>query len=119
TKNLPCFGDGGLITTPSAEVDHKCRVLRFHGSEDKTTFTHAGYNSRLDELQAAVLLELQPFVDGWNDGRVAVAARYAELGLGDPVVVPAVAPTARHIYHLYVVRSQERDHLAAGLSDTG
>jgi dTDP-4-amino-4,6-dideoxygalactose transaminase len=119
TKNLPCFGDGGLITTPSAEVDRMCRVLRFHGSEDKKTFTQVGYNSRLDELQAAVLLELQPFVDGWNDGRIAVAARYAELGLGDHVVVPAVAPGARHIYHLYVVRSQERDHLAAGLSDAG
>ena len=60
TKNLPCFGDGGLITTPSAEVDRMCRVLRFHGSEDKRTFTHVGYNSRLDELQAAILLELRP-----------------------------------------------------------
>ncbi len=56
TKNLPCFGDGGLITTSSAEVDRICRVLRFHGSEDKETFTHVGYNSRLDELQAAILL---------------------------------------------------------------
>ena len=119
TKNLPCFGDGGLITTPSAEVDRICRVLRFHGSEDKKTFTQVGYNSRLDELQAAILLQLRPLVDGWNDGRIAVAARYAELGLGDHVVVPAVAPGARHIYHLYVVRSQEREHLMAGLSEAG
>ena len=92
TKNLPCFGDGGLITTPSAEVDHACRVLRFHGSEDKQTFTEVGYNSRLDELQAAILLELRPYVDSWNDGRIAVAARYEELGLGEHVVLPAVAP---------------------------
>ncbi len=119
TKNLPCFGDGGLITTPSAEVDHACRVLRFHGSEDKQTFTEVGYNSRLDELQAAILLELRPHVDGWNDGRIAVAARYEELGLGEHVVLPAVAPGARHVYHLYMVRSQERDGLVSGLSEAG
>ena len=50
-------------------------------------------------------------MDGWNDGRIAAAARYAELGLGEHVVTPAVAPGARHIYHLYVVRSQEREQL--------
>ena len=93
-----------------------CRVLRFHGSEDKKTFTHVGYNSRLDELQAAILLELRPLVDGWNDGRIAVAARYEELGLGEHVVLPAVAAGARHVYHLYVVRSQERERLVAGLT---
>jgi dTDP-4-amino-4,6-dideoxygalactose transaminase len=119
TKNLPAFGDGGLITTGSAEVDRMCRVLRFHGSEDKETFTHVGYNSRLDEMQAAILLELLPLLDGWNDGRIAVAARYAELGLGEHVVLPAVADGARHIYHLYVVRSQERERLIAGLSEAG
>jgi dTDP-4-amino-4,6-dideoxygalactose transaminase len=119
TKNLPCFGDGGLITTGSAEVDRMCRVLRFHGSEDKETFTHVGYNSRLDELQAAILLELLPLLDGWNDGRIAVAARYAELGLGEHVVLPAVAEGARHIYHLYVVRSQARERLIAGLTEAG
>jgi dTDP-4-amino-4,6-dideoxygalactose transaminase len=119
TKNLPCFGDGGLITTPSAEVDRRCRVLRFHGSEDKETFTDVGYNSRLDELQAAILLQLHPHVDGWNDGRIAAAARYAELGLGEHLVLPAVADGARHVYHLYVARSQERERLVAGLSQAG
>ena len=119
TKNLPCFGDGGLITTNSAEVDRMCRVLRFHGSEDKKTFTHVGYNSRLDELQAAILLELLPLLDGWNDGRIAAAARYAELGLGEHVVLPAVAEGARHIYHLYMVRSPERERLMAGLARGG
>jgi dTDP-4-amino-4,6-dideoxygalactose transaminase len=119
TKNLPCFGDGGLISTPSAEVDRMCRVLRFHGSEDKKSFTHVGYNSRLDELQAAILLQLLPLLDGWNDGRIAAAARYEELGLGEHVVLPAVAPGARHIYHLYVVRSQERERLIAGLGEAG
>jgi dTDP-4-amino-4,6-dideoxygalactose transaminase len=119
TKNLPCFGDGGLISTGSAEVDRMCRVLRFHGSEDKKTFTHVGYNSRLDELQAAILLELLPMLDGWNDGRIAAAARYAELGLGEHVVLPAVAEGARHVYHLYMVRSAERERLMAGLGEAG
>jgi dTDP-4-amino-4,6-dideoxygalactose transaminase len=119
TKNLPCFGDGGLITTASAEVDRMCRVLRFHGSEDKSTFTHVGYNSRLDEIQAAILLQLQPHVDDWNDSRIAVAARYEELGLGEHVGLPAVAPGARHVYHLYVVRTRERDRLVRGLGAAG
>jgi dTDP-4-amino-4,6-dideoxygalactose transaminase len=119
TKNLPCFGDGGLITTPSAEVDRMSRVLRFHGSEDKKTFTHVGYNSRLDELQAAILLQLRPHLDGWNDGRIAVAARYEELGLGEYVVLPAVAAGARHVYHLYMVRTQERARLVEGLTQAG
>jgi dTDP-4-amino-4,6-dideoxygalactose transaminase len=119
TKNLPCFGDGGLITTSSADVDKMSRVLRFHGSEDKVTFTHIGYNSRLDELQAAILLRLQPLVDGWNDARIAAAARYEELGIAEHVVPPAVAPGARHIYHLYMVRTPERDRLRAGLTEAG
>jgi dTDP-4-amino-4,6-dideoxygalactose transaminase len=119
TKNLPAFGDGGLITTQRAEVGERCRVLRFHGSTDKTTFTEVGYNSRLDELQAAVLLTLQPHLDGWNDGRIAAAARYAELGLGEHVTLPAVAAGARHIYHLYVVRTPERDRLLSALPAAG
>jgi dTDP-4-amino-4,6-dideoxygalactose transaminase len=95
------------------------RVLRFHGSEDKRTFTHVGYNSRLDELQAAILLELRPHVDAWNDGRIAVATRYEELGLGEHVVLPAVAAGARHVYHLYIVRTQERERLVGGLTEAG
>ena len=85
TKNLPCFGDGGLVTTNSAEVAETCRVLRFHGSRDKRDFERIGFNSRLDTIQAAVLLELLPLLDGWNDHRIAAAARYAELGLGELV----------------------------------
>jgi aminotransferase EvaB len=62
---------------------------------------------------------LRPLVDGWNDGRLAVAARYEELGLGEHVVLPAVAAGARHVYHLYVVRSQERERLVSGLTQAG
>ena len=108
TKNLPCFGDGGLVTTPSAEVigPAACCASTAPG---QARLHAVGYNSRLDKIQAAILLELLPLLDGWNDGRIAAAARYAELGLGELVTLPAVAPGARHVYHLYVVRSQHRD----------
>jgi dTDP-4-amino-4,6-dideoxygalactose transaminase len=119
TKNLPAFGDGGLITTSDAAVEDRARVLRFHGSHDKVTFERVGFNSRLDELQAGVLLELAPLVDGWNDNRIAAAARYAELGLGEAMELPVAAPGARHIYHLYVARSPQRDELRAALNERG
>jgi dTDP-4-amino-4,6-dideoxygalactose transaminase len=119
TKNLPCFGDGGLITTSDAAVAEAARILRFHGSKDKRTFERIGFNSRLDELQAAVLLTLAPLVDGWNDGRIEAAARYEQLGLSSLVRTPAVAEGARHIYHLYVCRSERRDVLHAELGARG
>ena len=75
SKNLPCLGDGGAITTNSDEVAELARVLRFHGSRDKSTFVEVGYNSRLDAMQAAALRVLLPELDGWNDSRRAVAVR--------------------------------------------
>jgi dTDP-4-amino-4,6-dideoxygalactose transaminase len=119
TKNLPAFGDGGLIVTSDAGVEERARILRFHGSKDKVTFERIGFNSRLDELQAAVLLELAPLVDGWNAQRAEAAARYEALGLGELMELPAVAPGARHIYHLYLARSPRRDELAAALAARG
>jgi dTDP-4-amino-4,6-dideoxygalactose transaminase len=119
TKNLPCFGDGGLITTSDAAVAEASRLLRFHGSRDKVTFDRIGFNSRLDELQAAVLLELEPHLEEWNDRRIAVAARYAELGLGELVGLPAVAEGARHVYHLFVCRTEGRDALKGALRERG
>jgi dTDP-4-amino-4,6-dideoxygalactose transaminase len=119
TKNLPAFGDGGLITTSDAGVDERARLLRFHGSKDKVTFERVGFNSRLDELQAAVLLELAPLVDGWNDRRIEAAARYAALGLGELVDLPSVAAGATHIYHLYMVRTPQRDALVDALKGQG
>src|SRR5437588_150549 len=83
SKNLPCLGDGGAIVTDSDEVAAHARMLRFHGSRDKQTFEDAGYNSRLDEVQAAVLRVLLPKLDGWNAARRAAAAAYEARGLGD------------------------------------
>jgi dTDP-3-amino-3,4,6-trideoxy-alpha-D-glucose transaminase len=105
-KNLPCLGDGGAIVTDDDRVADVARLLRFHGSTDKQTFTAVGYNSRLDELQAAVLRVLLPELDGWNERRRAAAGTYERLGLGEHVRLPATIEGARHVYHLYVVRAE-------------
>jgi dTDP-3-amino-3,4,6-trideoxy-alpha-D-glucose transaminase len=105
SKNLPCLGDGGAIVTDDDDVAEQARVLRFHGSKDKVTFTDVGYNSRLDELQAAVLRVLLPELDGWTERRRQAAAAYERLGLGEHVRLPSSAQSAVHAYHLYVVRS--------------
>ena len=114
SKNLPCLGDGGAVTTDDDELAERVRVLRFHGSKDKTTFTDVGWNSRLDELQAAALRVLLPELDGWTERRREVAATYARLGLGEHGRLPAVAVGGRHAYHLYVVRSERELPIGRG-----
>jgi len=115
TKNLFALGDGGLVAATDDEVAERIRMLRFHGSRDKKTFELIGTNSRLDALQAAFLRISLPHLAGWNASRREGAARYAELGLGDAVEVPADAPG--HVYHMYVVRSPDRDRIAAALAE--
>jgi len=113
TKNLFCLGDGGLVVTNDPELAERVRLLSFHGSRDKVDFELLGYNSRLDELQAAFLRVFLTRLDEWNRGRREAAARYAELGLGELVELPADEPG--HIYHLFVCRSQERDAIRDAL----
>jgi dTDP-4-amino-4,6-dideoxygalactose transaminase len=115
TKNLFCLGDGGLVATTSVELADRLRLLSFHGSRDKTDFDLIGYNSRLDELQAAFLRLFLGHIDRWNSERREAAARYAELGLGELVELPP--EDAGHIYHLFVCRSPERDRIRAALRE--
>jgi dTDP-4-amino-4,6-dideoxygalactose transaminase len=117
TKNLFCLGDGGLVATNDEKLAERVRLLAFHGSRDKTDFDFVGYNSRLDELQAAMLRVFLPELDGWNRARREAAARYAELGLGELVEIPQDEPG--HIYHLFVCRSPERDRIRAALEEAG
>jgi len=114
SKNLPCLGDGGAIVTDDDDLAEAARILRFHGSVDKRTFTEVGWNSRLDELQAAVLRVLLPELDGWIDRRRGVAEMYERLGLGEHVELPRVPDGARHAYHLYVVRSERELPIGRG-----
>jgi dTDP-4-amino-4,6-dideoxygalactose transaminase len=117
TKNLFGLGDGGIVSTQDEELAERVRLLRFHGSRDKQTFDLVGYNSRLDELQAAALRLFLGRLDGWNGARREAAARYAELGLGELVSLPEDEPG--HIYHMYVVRTPERERVAAALRAAG
>jgi dTDP-4-amino-4,6-dideoxygalactose transaminase len=114
TKNLFALGDGGLVAATDEELADRIALLRFHGSRQKKEFEAVGYNSRLDELQAAVLRLFLGELDGWNGARRAAAARYEELGLGELCELPADEPG--HVYHMYVVRSPERDRLAEALA---
>jgi len=119
SKNLPCLGDGGAITTSDDDLAAGARRLRFHGSEDKATFTEVGYNSRLDSLQAAVLRTLLPELDGWTAARGEVAAAYDAEGLGDHVALPHVPDGVRHAYHLYVARHDDAEELREALAGHG
>lgn len=119
SKNLGCFGDGGAIATDDDRVAELARALRFHGSRDKRQFQYVGYNSRLDELQAAVLRVALPHLDGWVDARRAAAAAYLADGLGELVDVPAVPAGADPAWHLYVVAHRRPDALVAVLGEHG
>ncbi len=119
SKNLPCLGDGGAVVTDDDEVARLARRLRFHGSDDKQTFVEVGYNSRLDEMQAAVLRILLPELDGWTAARREAAAAYERRGLGEHVALPQPVKGAEHAYHLYVARSDRADELAAALTERG
>jgi dTDP-4-amino-4,6-dideoxygalactose transaminase len=115
TKNLFCLGDGGLVAANDDDLADKVRMLAFHGSRDKTDFEFVGYNSRLDELQAAFLRVLIRQLGEWTAGRREAAARYAELGLGELVEIPQ--DEDGHVYHLFVCRSAERDRVRAALRE--
>ncbi len=117
TKNLFCLGDGGLVATNDEKLADRVQLLSFHGSRDKSAFDLVGYNSRLDELQAAFLRIFLPELAGWNEARRAAAARYAELGLGELVELPQDEPG--HVYHLFVCRSPERDTIRSALTEAG
>jgi len=114
TKNLFALGDGGLIAVNDAELARRLRMLRFHGSESKKEFLYVGYNSRLDAMQASFLRIFLKHLNDWNAQRREAAARYTEL-LDGLVETPVAEPG--HVYHMYCVRSPERDRLAAALKD--
>jgi dTDP-4-amino-4,6-dideoxygalactose transaminase len=119
SKNLGAFGDGGAITTRDADVAERVRMLRFHGSRDKITYEQIGYNSRLDELQAAILRVQLPHLDAWAAARREAGRHYADAGLGELVELPVPAAGADPAWHLYVVRHPRADELGEALASAG
>jgi dTDP-4-amino-4,6-dideoxygalactose transaminase len=119
SKNLGCFGDGGIITTSDDAVAEAARTLRFHGSRDKLTYEQVGYNSRLDELQAAILRVQLAHLDAWADGRRRAGRHYEEAGLGELVTLPRPTPEAAPAWHLYVVSDPRIERLESALADAG
>jgi dTDP-4-amino-4,6-dideoxygalactose transaminase len=119
SKNLGAFGDGGAITTDDDAIADRCRMLRFHGSYDKTTFEHVGYNSRLDELQAAILRVQLPHLEAWAAGRRAAAESYEATGLGDLVALTRPVAGAQPAWHLYMVRHEAIERISAALRQAG
>jgi len=119
-KNLGALGDGGAVTTADAELAERLRMLRNYGSRLKYHNEIVGWNSRLDELQAAFLRAKLPTLDADNASRAALASRY-QAGLANcpGVVLPVVAPNCEPVWHLYVVRHAERDRLAGHLKARG
>jgi dTDP-3-amino-3,4,6-trideoxy-alpha-D-glucose transaminase len=119
SKNLGAFGDGGAVTTADAVLAERVRMLRFHGSRDRVTYEQVGYNSRLDELQAAILRVQLPELERWAAHRDGVGEWYAQAGLGELVALPAVAPGTRAAWHVYVVRHERADELGEALRAAG
>jgi dTDP-3-amino-3,4,6-trideoxy-alpha-D-glucose transaminase len=115
SKNLGAFGDGGAIATRDAARAETVRMLRFHGSRDKVTYEQVGYNSRLDELQAAILRVQLPELDRWAAHRRDVGEWYAQSGLGELAALPRPTDGARPAWHLYMIRHDRADDLKAAL----
>lgn len=118
-KNLGAMGDGGAVTTDNPEIAEKSRLLRNYGSRAKYLNEVKGINSRLDPLQAAILRVKLRHLDDWNGRRRSIAARYTEGLAGMGLVLPFVPDWADPVWHLYVVRTTQRDMHQAGLEQAG
>jgi dTDP-4-amino-4,6-dideoxygalactose transaminase len=119
SKNLGAYGDGGIITTNNTAMAEKLKMLRNGGQEKRYFHKIKGYNSRLDEIQAAVLRVKLKYLDKWNDMRRKNAHIYDNLITNSKIIKPKEAPYCRHVYHLYVVRASKRDELSKYLKENG
>ena len=119
TKNLGAPGEGGMVVTNNAEHAHRVRMLRDWGQEEKYRPTLRGYNYRLQGLQAAALRVKLRRLDAWTDARRANAVRYDELLRDSGLILPVAAPGAKHVYHLYTIRTENRDALQKHLAEQG
>ena len=119
SKNLGCYGDGGMIVGSDPELLARVRKLRDHGRISKYEHDELGWGYRLDALQAAILGVKLRHLDDWNEARRAHAARYDELFADTEVIRPTVLDHVKHIYHCYVIRTSRRDELVEHLKAEG
>ncbi len=123
TKNLGAYGDGGMVVTNEDRIADKVRTLRFHGCREKYYHEEIGQNSRLDELQAAILRVKLKYLEEWNTSRREKAKIYDRLlkplAAQGKITLPANDPEAKSIYHLYVLRSKHREKIAKALDEQG
>jgi dTDP-4-amino-4,6-dideoxygalactose transaminase len=118
TKNLGAYGDAGMVVTNSEEFEARLRSLRNHGQTGKYVSNEPGWNSRLDEIQAAILRVKLQHLPQWQRARQAHAAEYYRLFSGAPGVAPPITPDGcEHVYHQYTIRVEHRDAVQNHLSD--
>jgi len=118
SKNMTVCGDGGAVVTNDEEIADIVRKLRDHGRRDKYVFELKGYNLRFNEIQAAIGIKQLEKLPGWNEARRNIARMYNQA-LEDLVITPVEEPWAKHVYHLYVIRTEKRDELREYLSRQG
>lgn len=118
-KNLGALGDAGAVTTNDDELANRVRALRNYGSQAKYHNEYKGFNSRLDELQAAILRVKLPHLDNWNAARCEIAAHYQLALRGSGLIFPAVPEWAEPVWHLFVIRSHDRDSVQKKLAEAG
>lgn len=119
TKNLGGYGDGGLITTNDKDFAERVKILRVHGSRRRYYNEAIGYNSRLDELQAAILRVKLKYIDKWNETRRKIANKYDSSLQETSLRHPFCSPECYHVYHLYIVRHEQRDKIVNELKESG
>ena len=118
-KNLGAYGDAGAVVTNNADLADRVRLLSDHGRSDKYEHELIGYCSRLDTIQAAILLAKLPYLDAWNNNRKEIAERYNKLLDECNVLTPFKKPDRDHVYHLYVIKTGKRDGLLSHLKKSG
>ncbi len=119
TKNLGADGDGGMIVTNDEALAKRLKMLRVHGIERRYFHDLHGFNSRLDEIQAAILRVKLPHLNAWNARRAAIARRYSDGLAGLPLELPVTAPGNNHVFHVYAFLTDRRDDLQQFLADRG
>jgi dTDP-4-amino-4,6-dideoxygalactose transaminase len=119
SKNLGAYGDAGMLTTNDAGLAEKVRMMRNYGQRAKYDHVFLAWNRRLDTLQAAVLRVKLPHLDAWNESRRRIASLYYELLRGTAAELPYVRPDVEHVFHLYVIQLEGRDHVLSELGARG